>query len=77
MYGVCQETLYIKVKLGTKQLCRVGQSSHSTSYALLSASSSWLVVNLFFFFFCLQCGNNNKGIKRGNLFGSPWNMIYA
>lgn len=41
----------MKVKLGTKQLCRVGQSSHSTSYALLSASSSWLVVNLFFFFF--------------------------
>lgn len=69
MYGVCQETLYIKVKLGTKQLCRVGQSSHSTSYALLSASSSWLVVNLFFFFFSYNVGIIIRGLSEVTCLG--------
>lgn len=35
-------------------------SSHI--HALFSASSSWLLANLFFFF-CLQCGNDSEGIK--------------
>ena len=64
MCGVCQDALYIKVKLGTEQLCRVGQSSHSTSYALLSASSSWLLVNLSFSFFAYNVGIMMRGLNE-------------